>query len=176
MKFRSKRGRPRQTSPVITMTKELAAKRMQNLTTDPLDILQQRGIINESHYDTAMRLRWLHTLFFGAAGISAMDLQNDSHSLKRENSEHWLQAREAECRIAMQCLQQKPFASIVKNLCIYAAALDSEMLITQIQKSGTYSRPSPSSPFSQGINLLTQGLDAIHKAWDTQPKQSSRHA
>lgn len=119
MGFSKKRGRP-----VIYKEKtdkgtiELRKKRLLNLTDEPLDLCLKKGLISNEQHSAGIRLRWLYTLRYGAAGISAYCAEGKGRTTKYDNDK-WMQQRQAEYNIYIAGLNKAGYRTVVMNICIF---------------------------------------------------------
>ena len=121
MAFSKRRGRPKKINhnSYDKGTIELIEKRKSNLTTEPLDLCFQRGLINEQQHNAGMRLRWLYTLKFGAPTISAYSPDNlGGHSCKYEDN-GWMKRRQNEYHLIIELLERNKARKIVMDICVF---------------------------------------------------------
>lgn len=120
MRFRTRRGRPAVArAPRDAGTPELQHKRSMQMTAEPLDLYLSCGIISEAQHRAGIRLRWLHSLFFGTASPSASPLLFLDERTPGTNDEDWLKKRYEEYQQAMMLLQQNHGSKSIIRLCIY---------------------------------------------------------
>lgn len=120
MKFTSKRGRPKLNLPKTDVgTPELAAKRKQGLTTEPLDLCLQRGIISQDEHWAGIHFRWLYTIIFGAPTVSASDPSSLGGKTLHEENSDWIRSCEKEYARAQQLLQKHRALPLVPNICVF---------------------------------------------------------
>lgn len=101
-RLRSARGRPRsaiKASPDAEDlgTPELILKRSLRLTAEPIDVCLERALISAEEHRAALHFRWLHTLRYGAAGVSSRCwLEPHGRDLAAAQTEdsHWRAQRE----------------------------------------------------------------------------------
>lgn len=117
MGFTAKRGRPktRHVGRIPDLgTQQLQAKRRQNITIEPLDLLVQKSLISEEQHWAGIHLRWLYTLKMGAPNISASNLDELYGRELRMEDEGWREDREAEYNLAVETLQiSKTFKEVM---------------------------------------------------------------
>ena len=95
-------------------------KRKANITTEPLDLCFQRGLINEQQHNAGIRLRWLYTLKFGAPTISSYSPDNvGGHSCKYEDN-GWMWHRQLEYKLMIERLEKSKARKIVVDICIFS--------------------------------------------------------
>jgi hypothetical protein len=112
MAFRTTRGRPKKQQPATdTGTPELVMKRLCHVTTEPLDICLERGLITDTQHSAALHFRWLYSLRYGTASVSALDLSDPGGRELKERDPTWLAAREVDYRLAMEILSASNNAS-----------------------------------------------------------------
>lgn len=142
MKYRVKRGRPRQIHPKKDLgTPELAAKRQAGLTIEPLDLCLQRGIISIDEHEAGIHFRWLYTVIFGVPNPSISNPGYLGGKSLREDNPAWLRDREYEYASAKTTLQRLKATPMVPNVCIfsrYPVFLINAATIRDIQKSLFY--------------------------------------
>ena len=126
MGFSNKRGRPKKAKPVAggkeeidLGTAELQKKRRRNLTLEPIDICRSKGLIDEAEHSAALHFRWLYTLRFGAAGISALDLTSLNGREIRDFDEGRQAEREREYAAAVEKLRGVGALKVVMNTVIF---------------------------------------------------------
>jgi hypothetical protein len=121
MKFSKNRGRPKRTFAIgkDKGTAELREKRKSGITTEPLDLCAERGLINTKQHNAGIRLRWLYTLKLGAPCISAYCADNVvGRSCKYEDI-FWLKQRQSEYTHIIQELEKNKARRIVMDICIF---------------------------------------------------------
>lgn len=127
MGFTSRRGRPQKQSkkaihPSLQRdlgTEQLQAKRRNNLTAEPFDLLLQKSIITEDEHRAGIHLRWLFTLKNGAPNISAMALDEQFGRELRCESDSWRARREAEYGSAIEVLARAKLTELILNVAVY---------------------------------------------------------
>jgi hypothetical protein len=116
----TKRGRPK--LPRLPMndtgTPELVMKRLRSETTEMLDMMLERSIIDVEQHWCGTHLRWLYTLRFGAPGVRAIDpLYMGGVDLEADDP-HWRELREAEYAAALSMLGHR-LANIVLAVAVH---------------------------------------------------------
>jgi hypothetical protein len=122
MAFSSKRGRPRKITSAIRRdlgTEQLQAKRQQNLTIEPFDLLLAKSIISEDEHRAGIHLRWLYTLKNGAPNISAMAMDMQYGRELRCESDSWRARREAEYDAALEVLKANAAVELILDAAVY---------------------------------------------------------
>ena len=122
MGFTVKRGRPK-TSPMGRIpdfgTEQLQAKRRQNATIEPLDLLLQKSLISTEQHSAGIHLRWLYTLKMGAPNISASNLDEFSGRELRQEDDNWREKRELEYNCAVEILQNSGSFKQVMDIAVF---------------------------------------------------------
>lgn len=163
MSFRTRKGRPRRADAGCMATPELLEKRRQQQTMDPLDRALSAGWINEQQRDIALRLRWLHTLFFGVPGVTAIDLREEVPEARHEGDEVWLAERRQDYNAALKTLNELKIRNEVTHICIYAMAEESDYMQQNLFEHKHH-----------GLRRsLAHGLDSIHDQWRKMARERS---
>jgi hypothetical protein len=148
MGFSAKRGRPK-TKLMGRIpdfgTEQLQAKRRQNATIEPLDLLLQKSLISNEQHSAGIHLRWLYTLKMGAPNISASNLDEFYGRELRQEDDNWRESREAEYNCAVEILQ---------NCCSFKPVMD-------IAVFGVQKLPLQSSDLAK----IREGLSLLCKTW-----------
>ena len=122
MGFSAKRGRPK-TKLVGRIpdlgTEQLQAKRRQNATIEPLDLLLQKSLISNEQHSAGIHLRWLYTLKMGAPNISASNLDEFSSRELRNEDDNWRESREIEYNLAVEILQNSGSFKSVMDVSVF---------------------------------------------------------
>jgi len=122
MSFTAKRGRPK-TKPIGRIsdfgTEQLQAKRRQNITIEPFDLLKQKSLISDEQHWAGLHLRWLYTLKMGAPNISASNLDEFYGRELRAENDDWREQREAEYDFAITALQKSKALKTVTDIAIF---------------------------------------------------------
>lgn len=156
------RGRPRKTACTETGTPELVMKRALQVTGEAIDLCHERGFITDSQHWCGLHLRWLHTIRFGAPGISAYNLLRvDNWRESEEDDPRWRSAREMEYQQAIQLLQSIRCLKPVMSVCIYNERPSSLIPARQ--------RPATTQHMQQEISGLQEGLTALTREWKRTP-------
>src|SRR5687768_1079949 len=118
------RGRPKKTPAPSTRgetgTAELMFKRAHQETTEAIDLCLERRLINDAQHWSGLHLRWLHTIRFGAPGISALDLTRLCGDEPGEQDDpDWRAAREMEYMDAINLLKSARRLTPVLTVCVY---------------------------------------------------------
>ena len=114
-----KRGRPKNISTSIDKgTIELQKKRMNNLTTESLDLCLQKNIITPIEHMSGVKLRWMYTLKFGVPTIQSKLLQMKFYDSKNYN-EKLLEDLQKKYRDVIESLKEIYAHKIVMNICIF---------------------------------------------------------
>lgn len=123
MAFTTRRGRPRSHGSGNDLgTPELILKRAYGVTSEPLDLCLERGIITKAQHWAGIHFRWLYTVRHGTPTIRALDpLHFGGRELRPEN-EHWKKEREAEYHTAARLLHARGLLKPVADICIYSIA------------------------------------------------------
>lgn len=156
MAFSRRRGRPKKVSEGIDKgTAELRAKRNQNITTEPLDLCLNRGLITTEQHNAGIRFRWLYTLKFGAPTISSYSPDDTGgHSCKYEDTS-WIARKQAEYNLIIQTIEKNKTRKTVMDICIFSLMPD-----FLNNKLAYLSGRNISS--EKELNLLINGLDSIN--------------
>jgi hypothetical protein len=164
IRFRSTRGRPKseasaQHGPDLG-TPELILKHAYRHTAEPIDLCLERNIITEQEHRSAMHLRWLHTIRYGAPGISALDLSRGAGcEIPLEDDSAWRQNREYDYAQAMQLLHERDYESLIIPCVIYNEKPDF-LQINQYEKAFSCAAKldqlmRQSARFAEGLSTLT---------------------
>lgn len=120
MGFSSKRGRPRKSVSISDKgTSQLQAKRLNNATVEPFDLLQAKSLISDDQHRAGIHLRWLFTIKNGAPNISAMVYDDYAGRNIRADEEDWRLQREAEYNAAIEALRQNSCLKQVMDAAVY---------------------------------------------------------
>lgn len=120
MKYRTKRGRPKSShSGKDYGTPELIIKRQIGITSEPLDLCLERGIITIDEHWAGIHLRWLYTIIFGAPTVSASDPSSLGGKNLRTDDSGWLHEREQEYSLAQITLRRLHALPLVPDVCIF---------------------------------------------------------
>lgn len=123
MAFTSKRGRPKkdisENGVTDRGTPELCRKRQCSETTEVVDLLLQRGVINADQHWCALHYRWLYTLRYGSPMIQSMDPAYVRGILHKAGHEEWQQERELEWNEIQKELIICGYRRYVMEACIY---------------------------------------------------------
>ena len=119
MAFSPRRGRPRAASGVPDHgTPELRRKRELRFTAEPIDQCLEKGIIAPEQHRSALHLRWLYTLRYGAPALTTRYFREDI-AAPGVTCEEWRSAREQEYLLATRLLTSRRLVQPVVRLAIY---------------------------------------------------------
>lgn len=117
----SRRGRPKNINKSIDFgTKELRKKRSKLETMEPIDVCLRKSLISISQHKSAIKLRWLYTLKFGAPSISAIDhCMGVGRCVSKHIDEKFLQDMQMLYAEGLQILDAYGARRIVMNICVF---------------------------------------------------------
>lgn len=122
LSFTRKRGRPKNNRPSIdTGTPETVMKRLQDTTSEILDLCLKYNIINEKQHWCGIHLRWLYTLRYGVPSVRCRDLLYfaEHQTNNTEEDPQWREEREKEFNQAIVALNKAGYAITIVNLCVF---------------------------------------------------------
>jgi hypothetical protein len=161
--FPRRRGRPKKHT--ITDhdkgTPELQAKRVHQLTIEPLDYCLHEQLINDEQHWCGIHLRWLYTLRYGAPSLQALNPAHIRGITNNSDDPDWRTAREQEYTRAINLLGEKGYAQIIVNLCIHHERPDF------LKKENQHSKKC-----KEYIDKLRNGLDVLVTDWRKIPNKS----
>lgn len=119
--FRTKKGRPKSTSPMIDSgTPELLAKHKKGHTAEPLDKCLKRGLINITEHRAGMHLRWLYTVCVGIPTPKTLNPTAEiGRSTKSANDSNWLQKQNQKYKESLAVLEKAHALDSVLNCCVF---------------------------------------------------------
>ncbi len=144
-------------------TPELALKRAHCLTEEAIDTCLRRGFINELQHRSALHLRWLHTIRYGAPGVTALDIsRGEGRELHQNDDEQWRKQREEEYNTSINLLRHYHYERILLPIIIHNERPDFLK-----QPSQTTNIPSASQALlkQSQINQLREGLELLLQHW-----------
>lgn len=162
-KFRGTRGRPPKEAPSgdDTGTPELVMKRARGETAEPIDQCLERQLITPDQHRAAMHLRWLHTVRYGAPGVTALDLtRGRGMELFEEDDPRWRAHREQEYREALALIRARGYDAELLPCIIYGEPprflqrQSFERAFTQHTHADTLLRSA--ARFAEGLELLVK--------------------
>lgn len=164
MAFSSRRGRPRQAAAGAPDygTPELRAKRLVGLTDEPVDRCLQKGLITEAQHRSALHLRWLYTLRYGAPSLTSHYAQQTHGGGMMPANDAWRIAREQEYAQARALLQHHRLYEPVVKIVIFnesPAFLSPGLLARGMQQ------PVLAAQLNRLHKQLQQGLDVLVAHW-----------
>ena len=117
----SRRGRPKNVNKSIDFgTKELQWKRSNLQTMEPIDLCLHKGLISKSQHKSAIKLRWLYTLKFGAPTVSSADCSMVvGRYVSKHVNEEFLESMQKLYSDSIQLLDKYGSRRIVMNLCVF---------------------------------------------------------
>lgn len=164
--FRSKRGRPRQhdapRGPDLG-TPELAMKRALGQTSESIDICLERKLITPEQHGCALHLRWLHTIRYGAPGITALDLtRGPGQELYDEDDPRWRIYRERDYHEAIELLRERGYAQELLPCIIYNERPD---FIHHSLYQEAFTNPKLVDQLHRQIARFAEGLELLRELW-----------
>lgn len=158
MGFSRKRGRPKTEKQEKDLgTVELREKRNRDMTAEPIDLCLKRGLIDQLEHESAIRLKWLYTLRFGAPGISAYNPEKVGKSCFRADCEEWLKARSYEYDQALTALAKIGAKRLVMNICIFGQRPEFLMPYRKsLNTANAHTRYAQLTILKEGLELLTE--------------------
>ena len=167
IRFRSKRGRPKSDATVQhgpdLGTPELILKHAYRHTAEPIDLCLERKIITEKEHRSAMHLRWLHTIRYGAPGVSALDLSRGAGcEIALEDDPIWRQNRERDYAEAIQLLRERRYERAIIPCVIYNEKPD---FLQRNQYNKSFSNPSQLDQLMRQAARFSEGLSALTNLW-----------
>lgn len=159
------RGRPKK-APVPsqdTGTPELIFKRAYDETAEAIDLCRARNLITDEQHRAGMHLRWLHTIRFGAPGVSAYDLTRASGAeLRAANDLLWHRAREEEYQDAIELLRTVKRLDDVMGVCVYN---ERPFYLKREWLHRAYDDRYVAARIERAICHLQDGLDTLVHGW-----------
>ncbi|MGB1540004.1 MAG: hypothetical protein ACPG80_03505, partial [Rickettsiales bacterium] len=150
--FNTRKGRPKsQLHGKDLGTPELIRKRMENATAEMIDSLLEKQLISPAQHKSALRFRWLYTLRYGTATISAMDMETDKGRMTMPYDPKWRQEREQEYKEACNLLNKQHCLSAVLQVAVLGEA----------QTQGSLSHSSQATLTGFALQLCRKGLDIL---------------
>ena len=143
-----KKGRPKKVTEDKPYTSETYWKNKHNLTSEPIDLLLKRGIINEEMHQAALKFRWLYTLKFSVPTLQT----NFSATCTNKGgvTSQYTEDQRSQLVIlyndACKTLKRSQTLKIVQSVCIY------HYHVENMQDS-----------YSKNIELLQTGLHELYK-------------
>jgi hypothetical protein len=154
-RFTNKRGRPKSDKPSIDLgTPELIQKKANEETNESLDICLRRGLIEQSQHWCGIHLRWLHTIRYGAPGVSAIQLFDMSQDTTGVVDEQWRKDRESEYIDAVCLLAKHHALKPIVNICIYNEIPGFLIHPQKIRRNIADRKYSELERFRMGLDLL----------------------
>lgn len=164
-RFSTRRGRPKTVpKPQIDHgTPELAFKRAHGDTTEAIDLCLQRRIITPAHHRSALHLRWLYTIRFGAPSISALDISRSTGAaIITEDDPTWRQAREQNYNEAVTLLKKHDAYDVVMQCCIYN---ERPIFLRHSATTQSFNNAELRLTIQHTIDTFLSGLSALTHAW-----------
>ncbi len=158
-----RRGRPKHQPSTETGTPELLFKRAYQETMEAIDLCLERDIINDKQHSYGLHLRWLHTIRFGAPGVSAFDLTRIyGYDAGEEDDPRWRQAREAEYQEAIAQLHAIGRFDPVIQVCVYN---ERPFYLNRRWLTSAFDNRRLAGRIEREIMALREGLDALVVHW-----------
>jgi hypothetical protein len=158
MKFSNRRGRPKSNKQIKDLgTKELRAKRIKEMTMEPIELCLKHDFITQEQHQAALRLQWLYNLHFGAPRIKAYDLKEVRGKSTHDYDDEWLAKRFDEYLSCLLELQKMGAKSITMNVCVFG--LRPSFLCKTKQAVSLYTRQAE---YHKALKLK-EGLTALAK-------------
>jgi len=169
MGFSTRRGRPRSKSDAPDLgTPELRQKHQAGITSEPVDRCLEKGMLTTDQHRSALHLRWLYTLRYGAPSITTKYMEQKNITV--ENSEEWRAQREQEYRIAVQLLKDRRCYEPVMRLAVFneiPAFMDTKLR----QRAWQY--PYLAQQLASEHTTLCDGLDLLARHWQRGAKSAA---
>lgn len=167
-RFRSMRGRPpkealqRNLGPDLG-TPELIMKRACNETVEAIDLCLKRNLISDEEHRHALHLRWLHTIRYGAPGISALDIARASgKEIAREDDPEWRAQREQDYHSAVNLLHQSGYAHEILPCVLYN---ERPNFLKLVRYDRCLKHPQEIAPLEHQAARFAYGLSLIGNSW-----------
>lgn len=170
MAFTSQRGRPRTSRPQIDPgTPELRLKHALGLTTEPIDACLEKQIITPEHHRSALHLRWLYTVRYGAPTLTTRYADTSDNAAIRHDDPEWRASREKEYFQAVTVLKTYGYYESVMRVAIY-----NETPI--FLHAYMFKKHLPSAHFAARLRAiqteLVEGLALLSHHWQRQRKST----
>jgi hypothetical protein len=158
-----RRGRPKFDQPSTeTGTPELIFKRAHQETAEAIDVCLERNILNAEQHWCGLHLRWLHTIRFGAPGVSAFDLTRiDGYDMGIDDPK-WRHARETEYQNAIKLLLASQRFDQVMSVCVYN---ERPLYLKRAWMQHAFGDRQMAQRIHTDITKLREGLDVLVAHW-----------
>ncbi len=163
MGFSSRRGRPRvKIDGPDTGTPELRRKQTLGLTSEPIDLCLERGLITPDHHWCGLHLRWLYTVRYGAPVVTTRYGSKETLASAEPEDSAWRIEREGEYHDAIAALHAIRRYECTMRLCVFN---ERPAFLSKDLTAKAWGNPALAEQLAIHHRMLREGLDALVDRW-----------
>ncbi len=164
MAFSRQRGRPPQPKRDVLDhgTPELQHKRALQLTDEPIDLCLNKRLITPEQHRSALHLRWLYTLRYGAPVVTTHYENHACRPRTADEPQAWRTEREQEYLAAVTMLQQAKRYECVMRVCIFN---ETPAFLNRMLLARSWNEPALATRIGETQQLFSEGLQLLTQLW-----------
>lgn len=173
MAFSTVRGRPRRSAPpdIDFGTPELRLKHALGATTEPIDLCLNRALITEEQHWSALHLRWLYTLRYGAPSLTTHYTDRILGIREAEDNPEWRELREREYHAAIAELHRHHRYEAVMRVAVFN---ELPVFLSSTLQQRAWQSPELGHQLLRAHHSLREGLEILSIHWRRQRRTADK--